>query len=550
MLLVLIILKYLLFLVIGAYLLRLFYVTISNFSEVFVFLHRKEMAVVLWVFIFAFGSLLLYQAYWQLFIGNAYFFATRKLHDPRPWIIEATTIKGTIYDRNHDDSKVLAGYTDATKGELPRRYYPLGEATSHLIGYSDVERDKSGMEKHYFDRLMGRTRSSAAEEDNFINNKYFRVQSVGNDIALTIDYELQKTAYEAFGANKGAVVAIAPATGDVLVLVSAPSFHPDSVSVDAAWARIVADEDGKRLYNRALKGRYPPGSTFKVIVAAAATELGISPVWTLDGRGYRPPGVRRKRVHDHERHSYAERGQRWRGQGQIDLTRALVKSSNAYFAHLGVVVGDSMLHAVAGRFGFNQAVQWNTSRPEFLKSIITMRSSFPETPTAHELAWSSIGQEKVLATPLQLAMIAAAIANDGVLMKPRLELDEPPEEWNRVVSAEAAAKVRKMMREVVWARGGTAWRMRMQEVEVGGKTGTAEINQVVKQDDGTSAVEIVNNAVFISFAPVENPKIAIAVIAEGAGYGGAAAAPVAKQIYLKAHELGYFNDSTDESKKQ
>ena len=265
MLLVLIILKYFLFLILGAYVLRLIYSTVRSYGEVFTFLRRKEMAVVLWVFICAFVTMLIYQAYWQLFISNPYFVETQKLHDPRPWIIEATTIKGKIYDRNHDDSRLLAGYTHPGNGEMPRRYYPLGEATSHLIGYSDVERDKAGMEKYYFDRLMGRTRENPAEEETYINNQYYRLQPVGNDIVLTIDYELQKTAYEAFGKNKGAVVALEPATGDVLVMVSAPSFHPDSVSVDAAWARIVQDEDGKRLYNRALKGRYPPGSTFKTI---------------------------------------------------------------------------------------------------------------------------------------------------------------------------------------------------------------------------------------------------------------------------------------------
>ena len=103
----------------------------------------------------------------------------------------------------------------------------------------------------------------------------------------------------------------------------------------------------------------------------------------------------------------------------------------------------------------------------------------------------------------------------------------------------------EMMREVVWSPGGTAWRMRMKEVEVAGKTGTAEITKIIKHEDGSTEKTIVNNAVFISFAPVENPKIAIAVVAEGAGYGGAAAAPVAKEIYKKAHQLGYFtNDKT------
>jgi peptidoglycan glycosyltransferase len=463
--------------------------------------------------------------------------------------LEATTQKGTIYDRNRDENKIFAGYTDATDGGLPRRYYPLGEATSHIIGYSDVERDKAGLEKHYFDRLMGLTKTTTQEEENFINNKYFRLKPIGNDVILTLDYELQKTAYEAFGSNKGAVVAIQPATGDILVLVSAPSYHPDSVSVDEAWVRIVQDEDAQRLYNRALKGLYPPGSTFKTVVASAAVEKGLDPVWTMGADGYLPPGVRRKRVYDFERASRRRRGRAWYGHGRIDMTTALVKSSNSYFAKLGVTVGDSIMHEIAYRFGFNQPVAWNTSRPELQDNLVAFRSSFPATENAHELAWSSIGQEKVLASPLQLAMIAAAIANDGVLMKPKLEIDEPPEVWRRVISENTAREVQKMMREVVWARGGTAWRLRMKEVEAAGKTGTAEISKMVRRNDGSRVKVIVNNALFVSFAPVQDPKIAIVVVAEGAGYGGSAAAPIAKEVYLKAVELGYFeNPESDDGK--
>jgi cell division protein FtsI/penicillin-binding protein 2 len=156
-----------------------------------------------------------------------------------------------------------------------------------------------------------------------------------------------------------------------------------------------------------------------------------------------------------------------------------------------------------------------------------------------------------LATPLQLAMVAGAIANNGVLMKPKLEINEKPQIWRRVISDETAKKVQKMMREVVWSRGGTAWRMRMKEVEVAGKTGTSEITKIVKNEDGSTEKKIINNALFISFAPVENPQIAIAVVAEGAGYGGSAAAPVAKEVYKKAFQLGYFkNDETQKIKNK
>lgn len=544
MLLVLIIAKFAILAVLAIYIFRLFLLAVKNLADVFSFKRHKEMSVVLWVFLFSFLSLIGYQAYWQLAIRNDFFEETKKLHDPRPWIVEATTLKGTIYDRHHDDSKVFAAYTTPTGDELPRRTYPLGEAASHIVGYSDVERDKAGLEKLFFERLMGWTTATAEEKSNFINNKYFRVQPLGNDITLTLDYELQKTAYEAFGDNKGAVVAIEPSTGDILVLISAPSFHPDSVSVDDAWVRIVKDEAAKRLYNRALKGRYPPGSTFKTVVACAALEKGLNPRWVIGRDGYKPPGVRRKRVFDHERASYRKKGRVWRGQGELDVNRALVKSSNAFFARLGVAVGDSLMHDIAYRFGFNQPVAWNSSRPELLAGLVAFRSSFPPTKNAHELAWSCIGQEKVLATPLQLAMVAAAIANDGVLMKPKIELNEPPQVWRRVVSTETAKAVQKMMRNVVWSRGGTAWRMRMKEVEAAGKTGTAEVNLPKQRADGTWEKNIVNNAVFISFAPVDHPKIAIAVVAEGAGYGGSAAAPIAKQVYLKAYELGYF-DGTD-----
>jgi cell division protein FtsI/penicillin-binding protein 2 len=137
--------------------------------------------------------------------------------------------------------------------------------------------------------------------------------------------------------------------------------------------------------------------------------------------------------------------------------------------------------------------------------------------------------------------MVAAIANNGNLMKPKLELQEQPQVWHQVISAETAEKMRAMMREVVWGAGGTAWRLRMPEVEAGGKTGTAEVAKIIKHEDGTAEKVIVNNALFISFAPVDDPQIAIAVVAEGAGYGGAAAAPIAKEVYKKAYELGYFN---------
>ncbi len=548
MLLALIIVKFVILAAMGIYVLRILIPSLHSLKDAFFFKHRKEMAVVLWVFAFAYLALIGYQGYWQLFVSDPYFEETRKLHDPRPWIREATTLKGTIYDRTQDDTKLLAGYVAAEEDQLPRRHYPLGEATSHIIGYSDVERDKAGLEKFLFEYLMGTSESTPAEKENYINNRYYRLQPRGNDLVLTLDYELQKIAYEAFGDNKGAVVAIQPATGDILVLVSAPSYHPDSVSVDDAWLRIVQDEDGKRLYNRALKGRYPPGSTFKTLVACAAVEKGLDPTWMIGPEGYKPPGVRRKKVFDHERASYSKRGRRWHGHGELNMTRALVKSSNAYFARLGVTVGDSLLRAIVERFGFNQPVQWNTSRPELREGLVAFQSSFPPTRNAHELAWSSIGQEKVLATPLQLALVAATIANDGVLMKPKIERAEPPQVWNRVVSEETARKVRQMMREVVWSRGGTAWRLRMKEVEAAGKTGTAEINMPIKRADGSWQKRIINNALFISFAPVDDPQVAIAVVAEGAGYGGSAAAPIAKQVYLKAYELGYFDGSNGSAK--
>ncbi len=545
MLLVLTIIKFLILAVFTVVMVRIYLATSKSLSGIFSFVRRRETAVVLWIFLFGFISLLAYQSYWQIFIHNDYFTETKNLHDPRPWIIEATTMKGNIYDRHQVDSLLLAGYAQSDEASLPRRFYPLGEATSHLIGYSDVERGKAGIEKSSFARLMGWTHYDATEKNNYLNNKYFRIKPIGNDITLTIDYELQKCAYNAFGSNKGAVVAIQPATGDVLILVSAPSYHPDSVAIDQAWARIVKDADNQRLYNRALWGLYAPGSTMKTIVASAAIEKGLDPVWEIGADGYLPPGVRRKRVYDHERASYQKRGGVWRGHGKLDLTQALVKSSNAFYAKLGVTVGDSLMHDMAFRFGFNQPVAWNISHKELLKGINVFQSSFPATENEHELAWSCIGQERVLTTPFQLALVTCAIANNGILMKPKLEFDEKPQVWRQVMSEHVARKVQKMMREVVWGKGGTAYRMQMKEVEVAGKTGTSEITKIIKKDDGTTEKIIINNALFISFAPVDNPQIAIAVVAEGAGYGGAAAAPVAKEIYLKAFQLGYFkNDSS------
>lgn len=322
----------------------------------------------------------------------------------------------------------------------------------------------------------------------------------GHPVPLTLDARLQARAEALMEGKRGAVVALESATGRLRALVSAPRAN---------------------YLNRALNGLYPPGSTFKVFMAAAALSQGLDPLFNCPAGGYRSargtPAIR-----DVEAQQMARRGKVWRGFGRLDLASALVHSSNTYFAQLGVALGPE-------RFG--RAVDAARLRdPAVLLaaasvSLESAGGGVPDGLRAPELAPVAIGQGALQLTPLAVAMLTAAVANDGVLPEPTLDAVARPALRARPFTFEAAGRVKAMMRTVV--RAGTGRACDVPGLDVCGKTGTAETGRGGR-----------DHAWFTCFAPERTPRLVVTVVVEEGGFGAAAALPVARGVLLEAQRLG------------
>ncbi len=343
-------------------------------------------------------------------------------------------------------------------------------------------------------------------------------------IQLTIDHGLQEIAYSALGDQRGSVVAIRPATGEVLAMVSRPSFDPNLfLDSEAIVTRegMLADP-AEPLANRSTNRTYPPGSTFKVIVTAAAIESGTAGPETLfpDPLELELPGTIEV-IRNFDRQVC--------GSGtEVNLQTAFRRSCNTVFGALGLQLGGETLGLQAEAFGFNQDTPFEIP---VLNSVFPAPSEFSNDLPA--LAQSAIGQRDVRATPLEMAMVAGAVANDGIIMGPMLvsrvfDADgevvsqTEPELLQRAVSPSTASIISDLMERVV--ASGTGTRATVPNVRVAGKTGTAET--------GVGPPHVW----FIGFAPVEQPTIALAVLVESGGEagenatGGSVAAPIAQEI--------------------
>jgi peptidoglycan glycosyltransferase len=302
-------------------------------------------------------------------------------------------------------------------------------------------------------------------------------------VRTTLDLRVQRAAAAALGDTVGGAVVMDPQNGDLLAVVSSSEFNP------AFYIGV----DELSPFNRALSGLYAPGSSLKVVTAAAALDTRtMKPSSKLSGPGnYR--GVRN-----------FESGEF----GTIDFAGALKFSVNTAFAQIAEKLGARRLSRYMDAFGFNR---------EPAMPLAAARSSFPYPDSEADLMWGSIGQAAVVATPLQMATVAATIANHGRRAEPRISLDQEIA-LERVVSGKTAATMTELMENVV--KGGTGQRANLGSVSVAGKTGTAELD----------AAGTMNHAWFICFAPSDDPEVAVAVVAELGGVGGEVAAPLAARI--------------------
>ncbi len=441
-----------------------------------------------------------------------------------------------------------------------QRNYPGGVTAAHLLGYvGEISADQLekpefldlhqgsivgqyGVEKSYDRHMRGMAGQKSVEVDALGHEKKASVverPQAGNDLYLTIDVRLQKVAEDLLGEEQGAIVALDPNSGDILAMASRPGFDPNVLSRELTtkqWVEIVQDE-GRPLNNRASQGQYPPGSTFKIPMAVAALETKtMSPSSTVFCNGGYQFGKRL--YHD------------WKasGHGYVDLHNALVHSCDVYFYTIGQRMGIDVMAEFGKDFGLGKAtgVELPSERSGIMPSTAWKQKAKNEQWLPGETISAAIGQGYVTVTPLQMASLVGTVANDGVNYRPRLvqavmdrtsgNLQELPAVPRGKINAklETFRVIKDALADVVTK--GTATKAKSSVVTIGGKTGTAQVAALRTGPEENIPKKFRDHAWFVAFAPVESPKIAVAVLAEHMGHGGATAAPLAKEVietYMK-----------------
>jgi peptidoglycan glycosyltransferase len=413
------------------------------------------------------------------------------------------------------DGTVLA--RSVARGEgIFERTYPTGERFAHAIGYYYTDLGSSGLERFRNPVLSGQDHTNLQNILDQLQGKKPR----GSKIITTLDPRAQQVANAALAGHEGAVVALEPHSGAVTVMASTPGFDPNALRSMAAFEKLAADTKGRPLINRATQFGYAPGSTFKVVTATAAIDSGaFTRESMVSGRNDVPiSGVP---LQNDENETF----------GQITLTQALARSVNTVWAQVAERLGKQTIARYMDRFGFNRKPELDYPAEEMSSSGEYLGSRLL-APTSErvDVGRMGIGQDKLEVTALQMAEVAAAVANDGTLMVPHLTgriVDSEgrtvkqvtPHVQSVVMKPSTAASITAMMEAVV--NEGTGTTAQIPGVQVAGKTGTAE----------TQIGNTINNVWFIAFAPASNPRVALAVTLQRVpGQGAAFAAPVARAV--------------------
>jgi penicillin-binding protein A len=436
-------------------------------------------------------------------------------HNPRAVLEEQRIHRGAI---RSSDGTLLARSVRGPGDTWERRYSRADRDVAHAIGYSYTTLGRAGLERFDNDALVGQT----DDVDSLLDQLLGR-QPEGGDVTTTLDLDAQRVALAQLAGRKGSVVAMEPDTGKVRVMASEPGFDANDLRNTRVFKRLNADEANSPLFNRATQASYPPGSVFKVVTTAAALDSGkYTPDTIINGANHQEiSGVPLDN----------DAGESF---GEISLTTALTHSVNTVFGKIGEDLGKATMAKYMKRFGFY-------SKPPLDYPSTQIRASgeydlrrgalLKPTSGAIDVGRMAIGQDKLQVTPLQMAEVAATVANDGVRVAPHLtdrvvdrdgrvvQRTEPKEEA-RVMSRRTARELGEMMQNVV--REGTGTAAALSGVSVAGKTGTAQKNPT------TGLVQ----PWFIAFAPADHPRIAIAATVEDSigGSGGTTAAPIAKAV--------------------
>jgi penicillin-binding protein 2 len=440
------------------------------------------------------------------------------------------------------------------------RDYPLQEITSHVVGYvGRINRDelesidpsdyaatthigKTGVEKSYEDQLHGDVGLQQVETNAL--GRVIRVlestpPAPGRDLILSLDTRMQEIAMEAFGEENGAAVAIDPATGDILALVSKPGFDPNLFveGISPGDYNDLQTSENKPLFNRALRGQYPPGSTVKPFIGLNGLESGTV---SFTQKKF-CPGFFQLPNHSHKYRDWKKTGH-----GPVNMGEAITQSCDVYYYDLSQQLGIDRMHRFLARFGFGSrtGVDLTGEVDGLLPSREWKRANKNASWYPGETLIMGIGQGYFLTTPLQLASATATLSAHGRQRRPRIvqsileagasnpvpvhEVDQVPiqsdKHWHDVIHA---------MSQVIEGLRGTARLIRSEHYRIAGKTGTAQVFTVKQEEEYEEekvAKKMRDHALFIAFAPIEAPSIAVAVIVENGGHGGSVAAPIAKAM--------------------
>lgn len=460
---------------------------------------NKEIRRVSYVMLLLLFLVIGYFVYFNAALGRG---VVNNVHNSRLSKIAESVSRGEILSA---DGEVLA-YTDTDDEGNPVRVYPYGRTFAHVIGTSQV--NKSGVELSEDYDLV----TSLINPVEKVLNDLRGEKDPGNKVTTTLNAQLQETAWYALGDRYGVAIAIEPSTGKILAMVSLPDYDPNTLPDH--YEDILADQESKVLLNQALQGQFVPGSIFKVITTLSYLRSGHNP----DDFYYECEGYTTLLDDDGEYSTLS--CSEYEVHGGIGLREAFAESCNSAYVNIGTAVGPAQLRETAGSLLFNKALP--TDLPT-VKSVF----SLADTASEWKIGATSIGQGDTVMTPLHAAMLAAAIANDGELMRPYVvdsvesadgnEIRKTePESAGALMSGSEAALLQDMMEAVV--EEGTGYNLSGRSYTAAGKTGTAEV-----EDRG-------NNAWFIGYAPAEDPKIAVCVLVEDAGVASSDAVPIAAAI--------------------
>jgi penicillin-binding protein A len=458
-----------------------------------------------------FGFLLLlyallfgFTSYWSIFDADS---LKANQANRRPLLEEQKIKRGDILA---SDGSVIAHSRAVGKGnnQIYVRHYPQGALFGNPIGYSFVTQGRVGFELSHNDELVGNKTEFLSILDELQGHS-----QVGDKVQSSLDPAAQEAAVNGLAGRRGSVVAIVPSTGEVRAMVSIPEYDPNQVPKHLA--QLNRDESAP-LFNRATQAGYPPGSTMKVVTATAALDSGeFTPDSTLSGRsGIAIDGVPLANSGGEEF-------------GTIDMTTALTNSVNTWWAQAGEKLGKDTMFKYMDRYGFDAKPRLDYPGFQLAASGVYDGNRLLGPSDAIDIGRVAIGQERLRVTPLQMAEVAATVANNGELMEPRLwsrvidpdgrETKLDPARQSRVMSEDTASTLNTMMQSVVNEGTGTAGAV--SGIDVAGKTGTAEISAGV------------NDAWFIGFAPASDPQIAISCIVEHtSGFGGPTCGPIFKAV--------------------